>query len=66
MRFLGGQSEQSQYVFRDPIGGRRVVAFGLLLQELAEPEECPSSDGHGQFGIVDGESAGGDGGLDVP
>lgn len=40
-RLLGGQSEQSQYVFGDPIRGRRVIAFGLLLQELAESEERP-------------------------
>jgi hypothetical protein len=66
VRFLGRQSEQSQYVFCDAICGRRVVAIRLLLQELAEPEERPSSDGQGQFGIVNGESAGGDGRRDVP
>lgn len=65
-RLLGGQSEQSQYVFGDPIRGRRVIAFGLLLQELAESEERPGSDGQGQFGVVNCESTGSDACRDVP
>ncbi len=53
MRFVGGQPEQPQHVFGDRVGRRGVVAIGLVVQQLAEPEQRAARDRNGQFGVVD-------------
>lgn len=62
---LGGNAEQSEEVFGDLIGGLGVVAFGVVVEELAETEGSARDDGHGQLGVADGEPSGANALLDV-
>jgi hypothetical protein len=61
----GGNAEQSEEVFGDLIGGLGVVAFGVVVEQLAETEGSVRDDGHGQLRVADGEPPDANARLDV-
>ena len=65
MRFVGGDAEHAQQVLGDLVGGVRVVAVGLVVQELAQAQGGARDDGHSEFRVIDGESARPGGGVQV-
>ena len=54
---VGRQAEQPQHVFGHAVGGLGVVAIGLVVQQIAEPQQRAAGDRQRELGIVDREPA---------
>ena len=61
----GGDTEQSEEVLGDLIGGLGIVAFRVIVEELSEGEGSAHNDGERQLRVADGESPGTNTRLDV-